>query len=124
MGAEPFIVASAVSLIASQRLVRTLCPQCKTPEELPEAMRERFGLAGATGYPGGGWRSCRKTGFRGRIGIFEFLPLTEDIAAAIYARRPSEEIRQMANRPTLLDDGLRKVRAGITTLDEVLRVTA
>jgi type IV pilus assembly protein PilB len=124
MGAEPFIVASAVSLIASQRLVRTLCAQCRVIADLPDSVRQRFGLVGATLYRGGGCPTCRNTGFRGRLGIFEFLPMTEEIATAIYDRRPSDQIRQMAKRPTLLDDGLRKVRAGLTTLDEVLRVSA
>ncbi|MEO6877533.1 MAG: ATPase, T2SS/T4P/T4SS family [Gemmatimonadaceae bacterium] len=124
MGAEPFIVASAISLIASQRLVRVLCPECKVPTELPEAVRERFHLTGGQAYRGVGCNMCRNTGFRGRIGIFEFLPITEEIVSAIYDRRSSEDIRRIAGRPTLLDDGLRKVQEGTTTLDEVLRVTA
>ncbi|HEY4217838.1 MAG TPA: ATPase, T2SS/T4P/T4SS family [Gemmatimonadaceae bacterium] len=124
MGAEPFIVASAISLIASQRLVRTLCPDCKVPAVVPEAVRERFHMDGARTFRGVGCNLCRNTGFRGRIGIFEFLPITEEIVSAIYERRSSEDIRRLANRPTLLDDGIRKVMDGTTTLDEVLRVTA
>jgi type II secretory ATPase GspE/PulE/Tfp pilus assembly ATPase PilB-like protein len=124
MGAEPFIVASAVSLVASQRLVRTLCAECKQPQQLAPAVIERFGLSGSTLYKATGCKLCRNTGFRGRIGIFEFLPITEEIVSAIYERRSSEEIRRISGRPTLLDDGLAKVRAGLTTLDEVLRVTA
>jgi type II secretory ATPase GspE/PulE/Tfp pilus assembly ATPase PilB-like protein len=124
MGAEPFIVASAVSLVASQRLVRTLCATCKQPQQLAPAVAERFGLRGSTLYKATGCNLCRNTGFRGRIGIFEFLPITEEIVSAIYERRSSEDIRRIAGRPTLLDDGLAKVRGGLTTLDEVLRVTA
>ena len=124
MGAEPFIVASAISLIASQRLVRTLCPECKVPAEIPEPVRARFKLDGTTVYRGAGCNFCRNTGFRGRVGIFEFLPITEEIVSAIYDRRSSEDIRRLSGRPTLLDDGIRKVQAGTTTLDEVLRVTA
>jgi type II secretory ATPase GspE/PulE/Tfp pilus assembly ATPase PilB-like protein len=124
MGAEPFIVASAISVVASQRLVRVLCNDCKAPAELPESVRARFALESASVYHGVGCNLCRNSGFRGRIGIFEFLPITEEIVSAIYERRSSEEIRRLANRPTLLDDGVKKVRAGITTLDEVLRVTA
>jgi type II secretory ATPase GspE/PulE/Tfp pilus assembly ATPase PilB-like protein len=124
MGAEPFIVASAVSLVASQRLVRALCKECKTPLDLAEPVRQRFGLIGATVFGPRGCAACRQTGFRSRIGIFEFLPITEEIVTSIYERRSSDEIRRLANRPTLLDDGLRKVRAGVTTLDEVLRVMA
>jgi type II secretory ATPase GspE/PulE/Tfp pilus assembly ATPase PilB-like protein len=124
MGAEPFIVASAISLIASQRLVRMLCPDCKAKTVIPPAVAARFHMEDASTYRGTGCNLCRNTGFRGRIGIFEFLPITEEIVSAIYDRRSSEEIRRLAARPTLLDDGLAKVRSGLTTLDEVLRVTA
>ena len=124
MGAEPFIVASAISLIASQRLVRTLCPECKVPAVIPDPIRARFKLDGVPVYRGAGCNLCRNTGFRGRVGIFEFLPITEEIVSAIYDRRSSEDIRRLSGRPTLLDDGIRKVQAGTTTLDEVLRVTA
>jgi type II secretory ATPase GspE/PulE/Tfp pilus assembly ATPase PilB-like protein len=124
MGAEPFIVASAISLIASQRLVRVLCKDCRVENDLAPAVREPFKLTDATVYKPGGCNLCRNTGFRGRIGIFEFLPISEEIVSGIYDRRSSEDLRRMAGRPTLLDDGIRKVRAGVTTLDEVLRVTA
>lgn len=124
MGAEPFIVASAISLVASQRLVRVLCQDCKAPMDVADSVRERFGLGNATVYKPVGCNLCRTTGFRGRMGIFEFLPITEEIVLAIYERRSSEDIRRISGRPTLLDDGVSKVRAGVTTLDEVLRVTA
>ena len=123
MGAEPFVLASALSLLASQRLVRTLCPQCKVPVEVPTAVRERFQLQGTELYGPSGCSKCRHTGFRGRIGIFEFLPMTEEVVASIYERRSAEDIHRSSGRPTLQDDGLRKVRAGVTTLDELLRVT-
>jgi type IV pilus assembly protein PilB len=124
MGAEPFIVASAISLIASQRLVRALCQECRTPITLPRAAAERFGLAGHQVFGPRGCSACRQSGYRGRIGIFEFLPIDEQIVTCIYERRSAEEIRRTSGRPTLLDDGLRKVQAGVTTLDEVLRVIA
>jgi type IV pilus assembly protein PilB len=124
MGAEPFIVASAVGLIASQRLVRALCQECRTPLTLPRAAAERFGLVGHQVFGPRGCSACRQTGYRGRIGIFEFLPIDENIVTCIYERRSAEDIRRVSGRPTLLDDGLRKVQAGVTTLDEVLRVIA
>lgn len=124
MGAEPFIVASAIGLIASQRLVRSLCPECRVPLNLPKVAADRFGLVGATVYGPKGCGACRQTGYRGRVGIFEFLPITEAIVTCIYERRSSDDIRRVAGRPTLLDDGLRKVRSGVTSLDEVLRVIA
>jgi type II secretory ATPase GspE/PulE/Tfp pilus assembly ATPase PilB-like protein len=124
MGAEPFIVASAISLIASQRLVRSLCPDCRAPVNLPRVAAERFKLVGEQVFGPRGCASCRQTGYRGRVGIFEFLPIDEAIVACIYERKSSDDIRRISGRPTLLDDGLRKVRAGITSLDEVLRVIA
>ena len=124
MGAEPFIVASAISLIASQRLVRALCPECRAPLQLPRAAAERFSLVGEQVFGPRGCPACRQSGYRGRIGIFEFLPIDESIVACIYERRSSDDIRRISGRPTLLDDGLRKVRAGVTSLDEVLRVIA
>jgi type IV pilus assembly protein PilB len=124
MGAEPFIVASAIALIAGQRLVRTLCQTCRVETDVPTVLRDRFGLHGVTVYGPKGCTECRNTGYRGRIGIFEFLPITEEIVSCIYERRSSEEIRRLSARPTLTDDGIRKVRDGLTTLDEVLRVIA
>jgi type IV pilus assembly protein PilB len=124
MGAEPFIVASAIALIASQRLVRSLCNECKAPLALPKVAAERFGLLGAQVFGPRGCSACRQSGYRGRVGIFEFLPIDEAIVTCIYERRSSEDIRRVSGRPTLLDDGLRKVRAGVTSLDEVLRVIA
>jgi type II secretory ATPase GspE/PulE/Tfp pilus assembly ATPase PilB-like protein len=124
MGAEPFIVASAINLIASQRLVRALCQECRAPLNLPRVAAERFNLVGEQVFGPRGCASCRQTGYRGRIGIFEFLPIDEAIVTCIYERRSSEDIRRLSGRPTLLDDGLRKVRAGVTSLDEVLRVVA
>ncbi|MHB1263422.1 MAG: GspE/PulE family protein [Gemmatimonadaceae bacterium] len=122
MGAEPYVVASAISLIVSQRLVRVLCPDCKRPAPLPPEVARRFGLQDVVVYAAVGCPRCRNVGFRGRLGIFEFLPLTDEMLAAVYARRTADEIRAMSDRPTLLDDGVRKVRAGLTTIDEVLRV--
>ena len=65
-----------------------------------------------------------EVGYRGRLGIFEILPMSPDIMTAIYERTPPDQIHRDSGRPTMLQDGLRKVRAGITTLDEILRVTA
>jgi len=123
MGAEPFIVASAVNLLVSQRLVRVLCPDCKVPMDVPAAVRKQYGLEQVTIFGPRGCGACRRTGFRSRIGIFEFLPMTDSLIEAIYERRSAEDLRRESNRPDLLQDGLRKVRAGVTSLDEVLRVT-
>ena len=123
MGAEPFVLASSILLVASQRLVRVLCKECKTPTEVTPSIRERFSLGDVQLFASRGCNACRQTGFKGRIGVFEFLPISEQVVAAIYDRRPAEEIHKISGRPTLLQDGLKKVKAGITTLDELLRVT-
>lgn len=124
MGAEAFVLTSSVLLVISQRLVRTLCKECRVPADLSVAVKERFGLGGHTIYTAHGCNACRGSGYRGRIGIFEFLPMTQELTAAVYERRPAEEIQRISGRPTLLQDGLKKVRAGVTTLDELLRVTS
>jgi type II secretory ATPase GspE/PulE/Tfp pilus assembly ATPase PilB-like protein len=123
MGAEPFVIASSVNMFLSQRLVRVLCSQCKTRFEMSSAVRKRFGLDDATLYGPKGCSLCRGTGYKGRLGIFELLPMSPDIVVAIDQRTPAEQIHRDSGRPTLLQDGLRKVRAGVTTLDEILRVT-
>jgi type IV pilus assembly protein PilB len=123
MGAEPFVIASAVTMFVSQRLIRVLCTGCKARVEMPTAVRKRFGLDDAVLYGPRGCQICRGSGYKGRLGIFEILPMSPDIIAAIDQRTPPDQIHRDSGRPTLLQDGLRKVRAGITTLDEILRVT-
>ncbi|MGH7636449.1 MAG: GspE/PulE family protein [Gemmatimonadaceae bacterium] len=123
MGAEPFVIASAVSMFVSQRLVRVLCSGCKAKVEVPGAVRKRFGLDDAVLFGPRGCQICRGSGYKGRLGIFEILPMSPDIVAAIDQRTPPEQVHRDSGRPTLLQDGLRKVRSGATTLDEILRVT-
>lgn len=124
MGAEPFVLASSMHLVISQRLVRLLCPKCKAAIEVPDGIRQRHGLGSDPLYGPKGCVECRQTGYRGRLGIFEFLPVDERLAPAIYERRPAEEIQRVSGRPTMFDDGIAKVRAGLTSLDELLRVIA
>jgi type II secretory ATPase GspE/PulE/Tfp pilus assembly ATPase PilB-like protein len=124
MGAEPFVIASAVTMFVSQRLVRVLCTECKARVDMPTAVRRRFGLEDVVLYGPKGCPRCRGTGYRGRIAIVEILPMSPDIMTAIYERTSPEQIHADSGRPTLLQDGLRKVRAGVTTLDEILRVTS
>jgi type IV pilus assembly protein PilB len=123
MGAEPFVIASAVTMFVSQRLVRVLCTGCKAKIDVPTAVRKRFGLDDAVLYGPRGCQICRGSGYKGRLGIFEVLPMSPDIVAAIDQRTPPDQVHRDSGRPTLLQDGLRKVRAGVTTLDEILRVT-
>ena len=123
MGAEPFVIASAVTMFVSQRLVRVLCTGCRARVDVPTAVRKRFGLEDAVLYGPRGCQLCRGSGYKGRLGIFEILPMSPDIVAAIDQRTPPDQVHRDSGRPTLLQDGLRKVRAGVTTLDEILRVT-
>lgn len=124
MGAEPFVIASAVTMFVSQRLIRVLCAQCKTTLDVPAPVRARYALDDVTLYGPRGCSSCRNSGYRGRTAIYELLPMSPEIVSAIHMRTLPEEIHRASGRPTLLQDGLEKVRAGITTLDEILRVTA
>jgi type IV pilus assembly protein PilB len=124
MGAEPFVIASAISMFVSQRLVRTLCSDCKVKIEMAIAVRRRFGLEDVALFGPRGCPRCRGIGYRGRVAICEILPMSTDIVESIAARTPPEKIHADSGRPTLLQDGMRKIRAGLTTLDEILRVTA
>jgi type II secretion system protein E len=133
MGVEPFLVASSLEALVAQRLVRTLCPDCKKPAEYTaEDLRaEGFrvqdrDLEEATLYQAQGCEACRKTGYRGRTGIYEILTVTDEIRQMVIAREPAGKIKQLAIRQgmtPLREDGWKKVRAGRTTIEEVIRVT-
>jgi general secretion pathway protein E/type IV pilus assembly protein PilB len=131
MGVEPFLVASSVEGVMAQRLVRRICESCAQDHvaeanELPPVFVERFGRE-ASLKVGAGCRDCRNTGFRGRIGIYELLTMTEDLRELIMARANSSRIAQAAlasnDLALLRDDGFDKARAGITTIAEVIRAT-
>jgi type IV pilus assembly protein PilB len=132
MGVEPFLISASLIGILAQRLVRTLCPRCKEPYKPPVEGLRRLGLSpeeveGVTFYRGRGCEYCRHTGYYGRTGIFELMVINEEIAELIVRRAPLSEIREAAKAAgmkTLMEDGLRKVMAGITTIEEVLRVAA
>jgi type II secretory ATPase GspE/PulE/Tfp pilus assembly ATPase PilB-like protein len=104
--------------------VRVLCSACKVPIDTQQAVRRRFALEGSQLYGPKGCPACRNTGFKGRIMILEILPMSPDVVTAIYERTAPEQIHRDSGRPTLLQDGIRKVQNGLTTLDEILRVTA
>jgi general secretion pathway protein E len=129
LGVAPYLVTSTVEAVLAQRLVRKVCPQCREPASVPLEIEEAFGLAAGglpTLYRGAGCEHCRGTGYRGRTGIYELLVMRDDIRADLLERRDAGELRALAVRsgmPTLRDDGLRLVRAGITSAAEVMRVT-
>jgi general secretion pathway protein E/type IV pilus assembly protein PilB len=131
MGVEPFLVSSTVEAVMAQRLVRVLCPHCKEPfhptaDSLPPGFpRESLGPE-AVLYRAVGCRQCLHVGYRGRLGLFELLPSTDEIRRLAHERASSWTIEQTATSlgmRTLRDDGWRKVLDGRTTIDEVLRVT-
>ena len=137
MKVEPFLVASTVNVIVAQRLVRKICEACKTQisvkraeviNNLPEdAVNKYFGKKpDVTVFRGNGCKVCHFTGYTGRIGIFEVLQMTENIRKLITEKNDSDIIVKKAieeGMETMLDDGLAKIAQGMTTLEEVLRVT-
>jgi|YelNatPaOPRAMG01_1025707.scaffolds.fasta_scaffold05164_3 type II secretion system protein E len=131
MGIEPFLVASSVEAVLAQRLVRNICPVCKTVRQVdPDYLRQigfpEEDIATTTFYHGVGCEDCRQLGYQGRQGIYELLIVREPLRPLIMARAPASSIAQMAielGMRTLRNDGWKKVKAGRTTIEEVLRVT-
>ena len=130
MGVEPFLVASSVTLIEAQRLVRKLCAKCREPSDPPASVFEKLGLKPpreATFYKAVGCRNCNQTGYRGRMGIIEVFQVDERVRELIVSRAQSWEIKDHATkhlgmRP-LREDGFVKAALGQTTLEEVIAVT-
>ena len=131
MGVESYLITSSVNGVLAQRLVRTLCANCKEEYEPGEEVRKRSGLArfsqvGQPIYRAVGCNQCRQTGYKGRTGIHELFVLDEPMRNAINAGKDANELFALASQAGMLslhEDGLRKVAAGMTTLDEVARVT-
>jgi type II secretory ATPase GspE/PulE/Tfp pilus assembly ATPase PilB-like protein len=119
MGLEPYLVASSVEAFIAQRLVRVICENCKEKETSHSPLTTIH-------YTGKGCEKCKHTGYKGRTAIYEILMLNEPIRELIMKKASSEEIKKKAvslGMRTLKDDGLEKIKAGITTVDEVMRVT-
>jgi general secretion pathway protein E len=131
MGIEPFLVSSSVIAIVAQRLVRVLCPRCKEAyepdtESLIDAGIPRSAVNGRPIFRRKGCNACMNTGYRGRTGIFEIMHMDEGVKKLILKTSDSNQINDEAARngmSTLVQDGARKVLEGITTVEEVLRVT-
>jgi len=132
IGIKPFLVASAVRTIMAQRLVRKICKKCRRPrqysdQELLAAGIDPAELAGYTTYEGAGCASCGGSGYRGRIGLYEVLAIDKNIKQAIIEKATASRIRVMGVRNgmrTLRMDAVDKMKNGVTTLEEVTRVTA
>jgi type IV pilus assembly protein PilB len=126
MGIEPFLVSSAVDCIVAQRLVRMLCKHCKHPQNVSESILAEHGLAGADPYEPVGCSRCAGSGYRGRIGLYEVMSVTEPIRALILERASIDEMVAIAVAEGMLrlrDDGLNKVREGLTSIAEIERMT-
>jgi len=130
MGIEPFLVSASLAGVLAQRLLRAVCHRCKEPYDPPTALLKEAGLLDrkeeVTFYRGRGCPACNQTGYRGRTGIFELMTVTDDIREAVLNKASAKELYELArkhNLRTLREDGIEKVLKGISTLEEVIRVT-
>jgi type II secretion system protein E len=126
MGVESYLVSSTLIGAVAQRLVRRICSHCKERYEVPEEAKKEIGLDVTHLWRGRGCTHCMDTGYRGRIAIFEMLEVDDDIKDMITAKASVRQIKDVAIKKgmrTLRQDGLERVTKGITTLDEVFRVT-
>jgi type IV pilus assembly protein PilB len=129
MNVEPFLIADSLVLIAAQRLVRRLCQKCKVPHKLPEKAMLDIGflpeeVKTAQAWKAGGCDYCNNTGYKGRIALYEVLPVDDDIREQILMRAQSREIKKKATEKgmiTLRRSGLIKIKNGVTSIEEVLR---
>ncbi len=131
MGAEPFLVAASLEGVLAQRLLRTICKECRAPYEPSEALLGQLGLSAhelgdKNFHTGRGCDRCGQSGYRGRQGLFELLDVTDPIRELITDRAPTVVIKQKAvelGMTTLREDGLRNIYNGVTTIEEVLKYT-
>ena len=131
MGIEPFLVATSVNLIQAQRLIRTICKNCKEETHVPPEGLIEIGFspeeaAGISAYRGRGCKVCNGTGYKGRIGLYEVMEITEDLRELIIIGASAMELRRRAielGMITLRESGLCKLRDGVTTIEEVVKET-
>src|SRR5439155_13472262 len=131
MGIEPFLVATSVNLICAQRLVRRICSNCKEEVEVPPQVLIDAGLSPDEArkiktYKGKGCPSCNDTGYKGRIGLYEVMEITDEIRELILIGASSLELRKKSIEDgmiTLRESGLQKIKNGVTTIEEVVRET-
>jgi general secretion pathway protein E len=126
LGIEPYLLASSLVGVLAQRLVRKICPHCKMAGDPSDLQRITDSASGVAIYKGAGCENCRRSGYSSRVGLFELLSIGESVRRQIQGKATASEIKSTAvagGMPTLRDDGVRKVLEGITTVDEVVRVT-
>jgi type IV pilus assembly protein PilB len=131
MGIEPFLVSSSLILILAQRLVRKACEECKEPDDVPAESLISIGMEPdeakeVTVYKGRGCAKCGNTGYKGRIALYEVMPISDEIRELIVRGASNIELKDQAKTEgmlTLRDAGLQKIKEGVTTLEETVRVT-
>jgi type IV pilus assembly protein PilB len=126
MGIEPFLISSAIDCVVAQRLVRTLCQHCKRPSKAPESLLAEYGLYESEAFEPVGCSRCSATGYRGRMGIYEVMSVTEEIRSLVLGRASVDDIAAAAMNQgmrRMRDDGIAKVRAGQTSIAEIERMT-
>jgi type IV pilus assembly protein PilB len=131
MGIEPFLITSAVLLILAQRLARKICTECKEPIQVNPKLLLGLGVPreeinGFNVYKGKGCTLCSNTGYKGRIGLYEVMPLWDDLKELVLSRASTIEIKKEAIRSgmkTLRMAGISKINEGMTTIEEILRTT-
>ncbi|HLB74297.1 MAG TPA: ATPase, T2SS/T4P/T4SS family, partial [Sedimentisphaerales bacterium] len=129
IGIEAYLIAASLNGVLAQRLVRRICPHCKEPYEVSEHMRkhvERVGIGAETLLHGRGCEQCRGSGYLGRVGIYEFLVINDTFRDMISEDPSVSNMRRVFHESgckSLFDDGMIKVKQGLTTMEEVLRVT-
>ncbi|MHC4624046.1 MAG: GspE/PulE family protein [Planctomycetota bacterium] len=129
IGIEPYLIAASLNGVLAQRLVRKICPKCKKTYKVPENMRkyaEKWGVKPKQLFHGKGCDDCRGSGYLGRVGIYEMLIVDENFRDMINKDASVNNMRrafQKSGAATLFDDGIKKVKQGLTTIEEVLRVT-
>ena len=129
MGVEPYLIGAALNMILAQRLVRKVCPKCRETYDPPRQLRktlERMGYGMDKFQKGVGCRKCRNTGYSGRMGIHEILVVTDELRDAIAASATVAELKKIgmnSGMVTLRHDGFRKVREGLTTVEEIIQIS-
>jgi type IV pilus assembly protein PilB len=127
MGIEPFLVSSAIDCVVAQRLVRMLCTHCKRPQQLSEAVLAEHGLTGSQPHEAVGCSRCGGSGYRGRVGVYEVMTVDERIRTLVLEHGSVDEIATAAEESgmaRLREDGMHKVRAGLTSIAEIERMTS
>jgi type IV pilus assembly protein PilB len=131
MGIEPFLISSAINLILAQRLIRKICVDCKEPIKVHAQLLIDLGVPpdevkSFSTFKGKGCPICSNTGYKGRLGLYEVMPMKEEVKELILARASTSEVKKEAMRlgmKTLRQSGIMKIREGVTTIEEVLKAT-